>query len=358
MNITTCFTNSKQAVTFLKSIFFFSIVFLSKPTNAQLDFSTLNKKLDSYKSVLGSHYACIIQKDSKVLYKKDNEDYSVKDAGALGSASQWLTAALVLWYVDQGKLTLEDKVSDYLPIFETYGMKYISIRHCLSGQTGIEPQKGAMKLFEKNKFDDLGQEVDAYASKNEIMYNPGTGFSFNPIGSNIAGRVVEVVSKKSFEQMVAEKILRPLSMKSTSFSGGDMVNPANSATSSAVDMGNFLSMLLNKGMFMGRRVLSEKAVADMETLQMDSSFMKYVPKPLKGFTFGMDEWILDKDADGKSTVVGFPNMNGSLFFIDKCRGYSFVLLTKDLRGETGREMYLDIKKTIDAIIPDNGCAIK
>ena len=358
MNSMISLPHLKKVVTRFKSLFVFSIIFFCKTSYGQMDFSALDHELNAYKGVLGSKYACVIQKDGKVLYKKDFEDYSVKDAGALGNASQWLTAALVMWYVDQGKISLEDKVSDYMPIFTTYGKKYITIRHCLTHQTGIEAPKGVAKLFEKNKFEDLEQEADAYASKHEILYNPGTAFTYNSIGTNIAARIVEIVSKKGFEQMMAEKILRPLAMKTTTFSDGDRVSPASSATSSAVDMSNFMTMLLNKGMFMGKRILSEKAVADMETLQMDSSFMKFVPAPLKGFTYGMGEWILDKDADGKSTVVGFPNMNGSLFFVDKCRGYSFALLTKDLKGETDKDLYLDIKKAIDGIITDNGCAVK
>jgi len=358
MNQTISLPHLQKAVTIFKSLFVLTLLFFCKTSHGQLDFGALDHKLNGYKTVLGNNYACLIQKDDKVLYKKDFEDYSIKDAGALGSASQWLTAALVMWYVDQGKISLEDKVSDYMPIFTTYGKKYISVRHCLTHQTGIESPKGLAKLFEKNKFEDLEQEADAYASKHEILYNPGTAFTYNSIGTNLAARIVEIVSKKGFEQMVAEKILRPLAMKSTSFSGGDRVSPASSATSTAVDMSNFLTMLLNKGTFMGKRILSEKAVADMETLQMDSSFMKYVPVPVKGFTYGMGEWILDKDAEGKSTVVGFPNMYGSLFFIDKCKGYTFVLLTNDLKAETDRSLYLDIKKTIDGIIPDNGCAIK
>ena len=325
---------------------------------AQLDFSPLDKKLNTYKLELGINYACLIEKDGKVLFKKESPDFDVKTSGTLGSTSQWLTAALVMSFVDQGKLSLDDNITQYLPIFAEYGKKYITLRHCLAGQTGIEAPKGIAKLFEKNRFESLEEEVNSYANKHEILYNPGTAFMYNSIGLNLAARIVEVVSKKSFEQMMMERIVRPLAMKSTSFSDNDRVTPASSGTASALDMTNFMTMILNKGIFNGKRILSEKAVVDMETLQIDASLMKDLPPSLTGFTYGVGEWVLDKDANGQSTVIGFPNMYGSLFFVDKCKGYTFALLTKSLQMESKKETYLAIKKIVDGIIQDNGCATK
>ncbi len=330
----------------------------SDSAKAQLDFTPLDKKLATYKLELGINYSCLIEKDGKVLFKKESPEFDIKASGALGSTSQWLTAALVLSLVDQGKLSLDDNVTQYLPIFATYGKKYITLKHCLTGQTGIESPKGIAKLFEKNKFESLEDEANSYASKHEILYNPGTAFMYNSIGLNLAARIVEVATRKSFEQMLLEKIVRPLGMKATSYSDNDRISPSSSGSSSAFDMTNFMTMLLNKGMFNGKRILSEQTVAAMETLQIDASKMKDIPSPLAGFTYGMGEWVMDKDANGQPTVIGFPNMYGSLFYIDKCRGYTFVLLTKNLQMESKKETYLAMKKLVDGIIPDNGCATK
>ena len=78
---------------------------------AQLDFSPLDKKLNTYKLELGINYACLIEKDGKVLFKKESPDFDVKTSGTLGSTSQWLTAALVMSFVDQGKLSLDDNIT-------------------------------------------------------------------------------------------------------------------------------------------------------------------------------------------------------------------------------------------------------
>ncbi len=350
--------NSYEMPKYLKLLAVTLLISYSISTKAQLDFSPLDRKLITYKQELGLTYSCLIEKDGKILFKKESPDFDIKTSGTLGSSSQWLTAALVLSLVDQGKLSLDDNVTQYLPIFTTYGKKYITLKHCLTGQTGIESPKGIAKLFEKNKFESLEDEVNSYASKHEILYNPGTAFMYNAIGLNLAARMVEVATKKSFEQMLMEKIVRPLSMKATSFSDNDRISPSNSGSASALDMTNFMTMLLNKGMFNGKRILSEQAVANMETLQIDANKMKDIPPALTGFTYGMGEWVLDKDAHGQPTVIGFPNMYGSWFYVDKCRGYTFVLLTKSLQMESKKETYLAIKKIVDGIIPDNGCATK
>ena len=100
---------------------------------------------------------------------------------------------MVLALVDAGKLSLDDKVSQYIPDFTKYNKSYITIRHCLSHQTGIkqEPIKLAAFLLRK-KYETLEQEVNEFVSKREIDYNPGEAFFYGNVGMNIAARVCEV----------------------------------------------------------------------------------------------------------------------------------------------------------------------
>ena len=337
------------------TVIFIGLLSMTLTSFGQTDFMPLTHQFNNHKSELGTHFACLLNKDGKILFRKGADDFDIQDATSIGSFSQWITTALVMTLVDQEKISLDDKVSMYLPIFETYGKKYITIRQCLSHQTGIEFTKSVSKLFEKTKYESLEDEVNAFASKHEILYNPGTAFTYNNIGIDIAARVAEVVTKKSFEVLVTEKILKPISMKNTSFSAKDKVNPSFSAVSTAFDMNNFLLMLLNKGVFNGKRVLSEKAIADMETMQMDNSYMKNAPAPMSGFSYGLGEWILSKDIDGKSAVIGCSNMFGSWMFFDRCRGYSFVLLSKTPQGESKKLMYDDLKKAIEEIVAVETC---
>src|SRR5882672_11032519 len=165
---------------------------IAPSTSPEMDaFLTTNQKL------FGSDIIAYAYKDGKIVYKKEIEkevgDFNGRVQVPASVASQWLVAATVMAYVDEGKISLDDKVSKYIPIFAKYMKTYITIRNCLSFTTGIRADPpGPMKLLQKSKYPDLETEVDAFASKREIETNPGTEIYFSQIGPDIAARVLEV----------------------------------------------------------------------------------------------------------------------------------------------------------------------
>ncbi len=256
-------------------------------------------------------------------------------------------------FVDQGKISLDDKVSKFIPIFSTYMKGYITIRNCLTNTTGIQSDVGVLKMFQKSKYASLEDEVNAFASRREIEDNPSTAFFYCNIGPDIAGRVLEIISKKSFDRLIQERILRPLKMRATNFTNdeGGAISPSGGAKSTANDYINFLIMLLNKGEFEGKKILSEKSVEEMETEQFGSLPVKYTPKMMTGLHYGLGEWIEETGADGKSTVVGCPNLAGSLPYIDKCRNYAAIILLQNPESEIKKEFYASFKEIADSQIP-------
>ncbi len=88
-------------------------------------FLTTNQKL------FGNDVIAIAYKDGKIVYKKELEkeigDFNGRVQVPAGIASQWLVAATIMAYVDEGKISLDDKVSKYIPIFAKYMKTYITI---------------------------------------------------------------------------------------------------------------------------------------------------------------------------------------------------------------------------------------
>ena len=154
-----------------------------------------------------------VWKDGKIIFQKQVEkeqgDFNAKTQAPIQNCGNWLTAALVMTFVDQGKLSLDDKVSKYIPIFSTYMKSYITIRNCLTNTTGIQADAG-MKAFRNSKFDALEDQVNTFASKHEIEANPGTQFFYSNMDPNIVGRVLEIVGKKRFRQVDAGKNNAPV----------------------------------------------------------------------------------------------------------------------------------------------------
>lgn len=323
-------------------------VLLLQLTYAQYNFSGLNEQLMKYKKELGNDFTTIIYKDGKIIYSKKVGEFDEKTQAPIANASQWLTAALVMQFVDEGKISLDTKIVDYIPIYAKYSKKYITIRDCLAHLTGIENKRGMNMNFEKTKFESLDEEVTDYAKK-EIRANSGTDFCYGIIGPNIAVRVIEIIAKKNFEQLMSTKLLRPLNMRNTSFSPNDSkcVNPGNGAVSTAMDYTNFLSMILNKGLFNGKRILSEASIEQMLTAQNLNKEITYTPISTKGFDYGLGVWISEKNANGKASVVNCWGLNGTFPFIDFCRGYACIILTKNELKETSTKPILIFKEIID-----------
>ncbi len=321
-----------------------SFMLLFQFANAQYDFSGLEKKLEAAKDDIGKTYVCLIYKDGKMIYKKDFEGFDAKTQVHIGLASRWFVTALVMAYVDQGKINLDEKVSAYLPIFATYGKKYITVRNCLTEMTGIKSCNPSGKNLE--------EKVDAYASKCEINTNPGEAFDYDNVGINIAARICEVVAKRGFEQIINEKIFRPLAMRNSSFfNESGTVNPANGAMSAAEDYINFMSLFLNKGVFKGKQVLSEKSLNELTNIQVNANLIKQAPKTVNGYAYALGTWAIESN-DTKATAITCPGMYGTFPWVDMCRGYAAIIFPKSGNGESKKATLINIKQFIDGIIGD------
>jgi CubicO group peptidase (beta-lactamase class C family) len=289
-------------------------------------FDPLDQLLKQSQKDLGNNYVAMVWKDDKVIYQKQgSDDYSPKMQTPVARTADWMTAALVMTFVDEGKISLDDKVTTYIPMFGKYMKGYITIRNCLTNTTGIKVDEGLKKALEKIKYETLEDEVNSYASKRDIGTNPGTEFFYSNLGPNIAARCLEIVSKKPIERLIMERIARPLKMRATSFESqdGGAPNPSGGSVSCASDYIAFLAMLMNKGLTPdGKRILSEKAVKELETPQFTSLPVKFMPKPLQGTQTGLGCYIM---GTGNATVLLDPNMLGTSVYIDKCRNYAAVL---------------------------------
>jgi CubicO group peptidase (beta-lactamase class C family) len=305
-------------------------------------FPALDALLTRSQKALGGNVVSMIWKDT-LVFKKETGEFNIKTEVPVTLSSQWLTAALILVLADEGKLSLDDKVSEYLPLYGTYGKNYITIRHCLSHFTGIT---ASSKLLE-GKLESLEDAALSYAKK-EIQSNPGTEFRYSNAGMIIAGRIAEIVTKKKFDQLIKQKLLNPLTMSKTSFGtmDGSGINPATGAKSTATDMMKFLQMLLNEGRFNGKQILSAEALMEMRKIQATKIPMGFAPKAFTGFSYGLGSWAIE-EKDGMATALSAPGGFGVWPVIDWCRGYAMIVLTKDILSEQGADIFLQMKNAAD-----------
>ncbi len=351
-----------------------------QPVSAQYNWSELDSELEAKQQLLGNNLVAMIWSvrtpsgtGDSLVYKKEMGGFNSKTQAPIASCSKWLTAALVMQFVDEGKLSLDDKVVKYIPELDKYFKGYITVRQCLSHMTGIDDEGKLLKrLLERKKFGSLEEEVNAFAAR-DIRAKPGTDFWYGNVGLNIAGRIIEVISKKKFEAIIKTKLFTPMGMTKTTFAetGGGPVNPSGGAKSTADDYMKFLVMLLNKGKYNGKQILSETSVLEMMTVQNKPEQIRYAPKSAEGYTYALGSWVMEpgviipQKLTGPATnslpesqvrekrmanVLTSPGLFGTWPMIDFCRGYAYIVFVKNFLGDERADAHRNLKKIVDGQI--------
>jgi CubicO group peptidase (beta-lactamase class C family) len=319
--------------TCIKVISLLSFLLLLQAAFGQ-DWSQLDTELKARQKALGNNVVMMVWKNDTIAFKKELGEFNSKTQAPIASCSKWLTAALVMMFVDEGKISLDDKVGKYVPELDRYGKSYITFRHCLAHLTGIEDEgKFLKKLFQRKKYSSLEEEVNSFAAR-EIRANAGQDFWYGSIGPNIAGRALEVISKKRFDVLIKQKLFNPMTMRRTSFTTLDnsAVNPAGGALSTPDDYMQFLVMLLNKGKYKDKQILSEASVDEMRKVMTNPSIIKFAPDAALGYGYAPGAWVLE-EKDGKATALACPGLFGTWPVVDFCRKYAYLVFTKNLLSE-------------------------
>lgn len=131
---------------------------------------------------------------------------------SIGSISKQFTATAILLLQEQGKLSLDDKVSKFIP--DSTRANEVSIRQLLSHTSGYQdywPQDYVMPMMLQPV---TAQKIlDTWARK-PLDFDPGTQWQYSNTNFVIAGLIVEKASGMPLLQFLQEKVFAPLAMKS------------------------------------------------------------------------------------------------------------------------------------------------
>jgi CubicO group peptidase (beta-lactamase class C family) len=278
-------------------------------------------------------------------------DFSSTTKERIASCSKWLSAALVMSFVDEGKLSLDDSIGKYLPVMTANKKGNIKIWQCLSHLTGIK--SGSLKDSREliTGAENMDDAINAIATQ-PMEGEPGKTFHYSSAGLQIVAAIIEKIGKKDFETLFNERIAQPCNMKNTDFGKGKVPLAAGSAWSTAEDYINFLSMILNEGIFNGKRVLSKNAITEMQKNRVNkNTTIKYTPAEAGSWGYGFGEWVMD-DATGdkRSDGVTSPGLFGSFPWVDNKLQYAGFLFTFNINSKGRNERYKSLKKIIEDAI--------
>lgn len=139
------------------------------------------------------------------------------DLMRIGSVTKTFTATLVLLLADDGKLSLDNKLAEYVPDFPNADR--ITIRQLLNHSSGIPGWDEIEGFFvEVVRNPEKGWTVEKMvqaSAEQPLLFEPGTGYSYSNTGYFLLGAIIEKVSGNTVATELGERIAQPLGMDNT-----------------------------------------------------------------------------------------------------------------------------------------------
>ncbi len=289
----------------------------------------------------------------------------------IASMTKPVTGTAVLLLQDDGKLNVADPVSKYLPEFA--GLKApsgkpanLTITQILTHTSGLGEASGP----EAQKAKTLADLVPLWLAA-PMQYEPGEKWKYTQSGINAAARVVEVVSGMTFDSFLQKRLFDPLGMKHTTFyltpslrsqlvtayaknKETGLLEPVpprpefgprdrppqgnGGLYSTAPDYARFCQMLLNGGVFEGRRYLTAAAMQFLTRPQTGGLPTGFFQSDTFGnhgtnYGWGLGTCILRAPHEGVAAMLspgsfGHGGAWGTQAWIDPVKGVAYVLMVQ------------------------------
>ena len=126
-----------------------------------------------------------------------------------GSIGKQFTATAVMMLVEEGKVALEDPISKYLQVPDTWSG--ITIRHLLTHTSGLGDYPEDFSLQKDYTEDDLLKMI----TSQKLSFKPGEKWSYSNLGYVTLGIMIGKVTGKFYGEFLKERIFEPLGMTST-----------------------------------------------------------------------------------------------------------------------------------------------
>lgn len=213
----------------------------------------------------------------------------------IGSSTKAFTAALVGKLADEGRVSLDSPVVNYLPKLRFYTDELtnkVTLRDMMSHRTGLPRYDYSWYLFNSNSRDTLLNRIKFMKPNADIREK----WQYNNFMYLAQGMLVEHFSGQSWEKNIEEVFLKPLGMKRSNMSISALqqdedaslgytvtqdsilkkldyyninaMGPAGSINSSVTELANWVKLWLNGGKWEGKEILSKSYVVDAASSQM------------------------------------------------------------------------------------------
>jgi len=293
---------------------------LSSQDKGSLKIHNNRNKFEAVDSIINASIAdtafpdavLLVQKDGRIIHEKAFGYYTydpssgkvsvntMYDMASLTKVIATTTATMICY--DRGLFKLDDKVAKYLPKFGVNGKENVTIRNLLVHDSGMMPDIRSYKAYDsvENKEQAVMNEI----FNDSLVYPTGTKMVYSDLNFILMGKIIEKLTGTTLDKFCEKNIFRPLGMESTMFNPPKSLVKRIAPTeidnywrhrlirgtvhdetsqllggvaghaglfSTAGDLAKLLQMLLQKGIYHGRRYIKASTVEMFVKKQSDLS---------------------------------------------------------------------------------------
>ena len=193
-----------------------------------LSAQNVSQKIDSLMNLYHNnnefHGTVLVAKKGNIIYQKGfgyaNIEWGIPNKVntkyRIASISKQFTAMLVLQMVEKGLLELNTPIIKYLPEYPKKNGKIITIHHLLSHTSGIPHYSAIPGFFDKeSRLKFSHKDFIKLFWKKKLLFEPGKKHKYSSFGYYLLGYILERISKKSYSQLLKDKIFIPAGMKNS-----------------------------------------------------------------------------------------------------------------------------------------------
>ncbi len=295
-------------------------------------------------------------KIDKGILKENKEINNINTIYDIASLTKVVcTATIIFRLYEIGKINLNDKVKKYL---ERYKYNDTTIYDLLTHTSGLPADLNSKEIIPK---DECLKQLFSLEKENG-------GFLYSDIGYMLLGLVIEKICKKPLDKIFKEEVTFPLEMNNTTFNPSDktLIAPTEitekrgiirgivhdekacsmngvaghaGVFSNVEDLSHFTSMILNNGMFNGKRYLSKQTIELFFTpLISDREYRRSF-----SWFVGKNPIVIEKE---EKDIISFNGFTGPSISIDRKNNTIIIMLTNRVHPTRDNKLISKIRSEI------------
>jgi CubicO group peptidase (beta-lactamase class C family) len=304
---------------------------------------------------------------------------TIFDLASVSKVVGTATAAMLL--IQDGKLSLDDKVSKYLPEFAQNGKEAATIRNLMTHTSGLKPYTTVDAIRKDFPNDPPYDALIRHICKLPARQPPGTKVVYSCLNYLTLARINEIVAGETQNSLLQQRVYRPLGMKDTTyvltdeqkarcapttkvgdkflqgevhdplahFYGWTEHTPGNAGLfSTADDLAKYAEMILNDGTYRGKKVFEPATIELMTSRQTPPNI-----KSLRGLGWGIysqPPYCTNLNKTPENFCLGHTGYTGTYIWLDKYSKTFIVFLTNRVHPDDKTSVDEYRKNVVKAVL--------